>query len=154
MLFKKGNEDNVLSWRPISLTPMLYRIVMGFVSNVIQELNSRNPFLCHVQKGFISNVNGCSEHIGVLNELISHATRNKRDIVTLDFANAFGSVDHHQIVDSLNAIGFPPSFCKLIENLYEDNVTSIAVNGEVAHGIRMERSVRRGCPFSPIQYLY
>ena len=154
MLFKKGDRNDVKSWRPISLTPTLYRIVMGHVSNVVQELNTRCPFLSHVQKGFISNVNGCSEHIGVLNELIAHATRNKRDIniLTLDFANAFGSVDHQQIIDGLNAIGFPPSFCNWIENLYTDNVTSFAVNGEISHCIPMNRGVRQGCPFSPILF--
>ena len=111
MLYKKGADDNVKSWRPISLTPTMYRIVMGHVANVVQEMNSRNHIFSCSQKGFVSNVNGCAEHITVLNELISHATRNKRDInvVTLDFANAFGSVDHRQIVDSLNKLGFPNS---------------------------------------------
>ena len=154
MLFKKGNNNDVKSWRPISLTPTLYRIVMGQITNVIQDLNKRCPFLCHAQKGFISNVNGCSEHIGVLNELIADATRNKKsiNILTLDFANAFGSVDHRQIVNGLKSLGFPRPFCKLIKDLYKDNITFFSVNGERSHAVPMERGVRQGCPFSPILF--
>ena len=154
MIYKKGPSDNVKSWRPISLTPTLYRIVMGHVSNVVQELNARNPILCRAQKGFVANVNGCAEHICVLNELISHATRNKKDInvVTLDFANAFGSVDHRQIVDSLKCLGFPQPFVKWIKDLYKDNATSISVDGEYSSMIPMERGVRQGCPFSPFLF--
>ena len=154
MLFKKGADDDVKSWRPISLTPTLYRIVMGHVANVVQTLNSRSHIFCHAQKGFTANVNGCSEHIGVLNELISHATRHKNDIniLTLDFANAFGSVDHRQIVDSLLAFGFPTSFCNMIKDLYRDNTTCISVSGEYSSKIPMERGVRQGCPFSPILF--
>ena len=154
MLYKKGDSDNVKSWRPISLTPTLYRIVMGHVANVVQDANKRNPIFSCAQKGFVANVNGCSEHIGVLNELFSHATRNKKDInvVTLDFANAFGSVDHRQIVNSLVSLGFPKPFCRWIKDLYNENVTTISVNGENSQMIPMERGVRQGCPFSPILF--
>lgn len=127
---------------------------MSHVANVVQELNTHNRIFSCVQKGFISRINGCSEHIAVLNELVADATRHNNDInvLTLDFANAFGSVDHRQIVDSLKSLGFPHKFCKWIKHLYKDNVTVFSVNGEVGHSIPMERGVRQGCPFSPVLF--
>ena len=154
VIYKKGASDDVKSWRPISLTPTLYRIVLGHVANVVQELNAKCSFFCTAQKGFIHNVNGASEHINVLNELISDATRNRKDIniLTLDFANAFGSIDHRHIVDTLKEVGFPTCFCKWIKDLYTNTTTSFSVNGEIGQPVPMDRGVRQGCPFSPILF--
>ena len=92
---------------------------MDHAANVVQEMNTRNPIFSCTQKGFVENVNGCAEHISVLNKLISHAIRNKKgiNVVTLDFENAFGSVYHRQIVDSLDKLGFQKPFVKWIKKL-------------------------------------
>ena len=154
MLFKKGPAEEVKSWRPISLSPTLYRITMGHIANVFQGINAVTPFFCSAQKGFIHNVNGTSEHINTLNELISDASRRKKDIniLALDFANAFGSIDHRHIVDSLVGLGFPTDFCNFIKDLYKDNSTYFCVNGEISNSVPMERGVKQGCPFSPILF--
>lgn len=99
ILYKKGLDEEVKSWRLISLSPTLYCITMGHIANVFQSINAVTPFFFTSKKYFIHNVNGTSEHINTLNELISDASRRKKDIniLALDFSNAFGSIDHSHI---------------------------------------------------------
>jgi hypothetical protein len=59
------------NWRPITLTSIIYRIIMNQFSNFLQ---SKKNFKCIVhpsQKGFKKNIEGCSEHAATLNYLIA-----------------------------------------------------------------------------------
>ena len=99
LLFKKDDPNIITNWRPISISSTLYRIIMCHINRSIQDLNTQTQFINSVQKGFKININGITEHIANLNELISQAVRSKESIyiTTLDFAKAFDSVPHKLI---------------------------------------------------------
>ncbi|OHT00060.1 hypothetical protein TRFO_33291 [Tritrichomonas foetus] len=99
LIFKKGDPSSVGNWRPIALTPTLYRIVMCHISDCVLRLDSDIKLLSTQQKGFKKGVNGSTEHILTLNELIADATRQSKEInlLTINFADAFGSVSHTHI---------------------------------------------------------
>ena len=125
MLYKRGDEKLPKSWRPIALTSSLYRIIFSHIAKCFQLINMEKSFINKNHKGFRFSVNGTAEHIASINELICNACRNNRDlqIVTIDFADDFGSISHKIITHSLKTIGFPSIFCNMIKYLYKDNKT-------------------------------
>ena len=154
MLYKKGDDRNPKSWRPIALTSSLYRVIMSHFAKCFQILNSRKAFISNCQKGFKFSVNGTAEHVATINELISDACNRKIDIqiMTIDFADAFGSVSHKLINYSLRKIGFPENFCSMIKHLYKDNRTFFSVKGNNSRPIYIRKGVRQGCPLSPLLF--
>ena len=63
LLYKKGDPNEVRSWRPISISSTLYRIIFCHFSKCISALNNNNRIINRVQKGFKMDINGAAEHV-------------------------------------------------------------------------------------------
>lgn len=151
MLFKKGDPDDAHSWRPITITPTIYRMLMCHISRSLQTLNSKHRFISPSQKGFMRIPAGAAEHATVVDEMIHDAARNQKSlyITTIDFSDAFGSVPHKLIKKNLTDIGFDLSFVKTIINSYRDSSTKIISNNRRSNSICFRKGVKQGCPLSP-----
>jgi RNA-binding protein YlmH len=75
------------------------------------------------QKGFIQGQAVSMEHAVLTREMISHATRHKKNLymVQIDFSNAFGSVPHDLILGNMASLGLPQVTIDLVQNIYTDN---------------------------------
>jgi len=147
LIYKKGAPNENRSWRPISLTLTLYRAAMCHLSNVLQSIK----FLSPQQKGFRRGIDGASEHINVIDQLMARAKANRESlyIMTLDFKNAFGSVPHEMILGSMKRFGFSENLIKMAEALYDRATTRIWIRREATEEIQIRRGVKQGCPMSP-----
>ncbi|KAG6929490.1 hypothetical protein G0U57_005580, partial [Chelydra serpentina] len=76
--------------------------------------------------------------------------RKQCAIAWLDLANAFGSIPHHHIFDTLQEFGMPESFLRLIRELYEGCSTTIRLVERETAEIPIRSGVKQGCPLSPI----
>ena len=65
-----------------------------------------------VQKGGVPGFSGCVEHTSVISQLIQEAKVNKKDltVVWLDLANAYGTIPHTLIEESLKHYHIPEHF--------------------------------------------
>ena len=153
MIYKKGDANKPENWRPIGITSTVYRIFTCSIARSITNINRKTPIFNDAQKGFISG-NGCSEHITILNELCYNATRTESEIhlMAIDFSNAFGSVPHDLIFDVLQRKGFGKEICKVVRSIYENNFTTVEVNGTRSDRLPWRRGVIQGCPLSPILF--
>ena len=153
MLYKKSDPNNPANWRPIGITSVMYRIFTCTISKAIMGINMKKRIFHHSQKGFTTDP-GCSEHISVLNEIIHSSKRIESSLhmLTIDFTNAFGSVPHDLIFDTLSAKGFNNDFIQIIRSIYSDNQSIIEVNGTKSDKIPWRRGVIQGCPLSPILF--
>ena len=151
MIYKKGDPSATRSWRPITITSTLYRIIMCHISRSLQCLNDMNRFINSQQKGFLKIPAGAAEHIFTADEMIHHAARHRKNlyIVTIDFKDAFGSVPHKLIKSNLLDIGFRQSFVKAIMSSYKGSSTRIISNGRSSDAISFGKGVKQGCPLSP-----
>jgi hypothetical protein len=62
LIHKKGDQDQIENWRPISITNCMYRIFTCLMARAFQEINSTTKIFSDTQKGFMQKTNGCSEH--------------------------------------------------------------------------------------------
>ena len=114
------------------------------------ELQYSRSHMCqtwHLSGG----VNGCFQTSILINELINHVRRKGKDIyiTTLDLTNAFGSVSHKMIVDTMKQLGMPEFLIEFVRDTYRDNGTKIITSRGETRRIRIRRGVRQGCPLSP-----
>ena len=154
LLYKSGDPSIINNWRPITLSSCVYRVWACTIAEAIQRLNSEYQIYPSAQKGFIKSVNGCLEHTVMVNEVIAEANRSGRNLymLTIDLKDAFGSLPHMYIQETLQQLNFSPKFRQIIEQSYAGTITNISVNGKTSSPIQIRKGVKQGCPFSPLLF--
>ena len=152
MLYKKGDPTEPKSWRPITITPTLYRIWACTMSRGLQKLHQLQPFMNPSQKGFIQTSNGTCEHGAIINELIQQAKRANHNlyIVQIDLRDAFGQVDHKKVFKTMKQKGFDQNIIRAIKASYKNATTRIIVSSSQSREIYQNKGVKQGCPCSPL----
>ena len=84
---------------------------------------------------------------------VGQARRNKKLCVAwLDIRNAFGSVPHVTIVNTLRHIGVPNPIVSLIMIAYTGASTTIKSSAGETRSIPIRAGVKQGCPLSPVLF--
>ena len=74
-------------------------------------------------------------------------------LISLDQSKAFDRVDHRFFATVLETAEFKPEFRRWISIMYHNPQAVVQVNGRRSGAIAIERSVRQGCPLSPLLYV-
>jgi hypothetical protein len=124
------------------------------MARAIQQANKKYRIYNDSQKGFIQKTNGCSEHAILLNELVHHASRKRKNIVAtaIDFSNAFGSVPQEMILSVMQQRGFPEWMCQTVKEMYTGASSVVEVRGRRTPHVAWKRGVKQGCPLSPLLF--
>jgi hypothetical protein len=154
-LFKKEKELAApKNWRPITITPCIYRIFRSMVSEFFQHRlhkEGKRKVFSPAQKGFVSGIQGCTEHAVLTRELIAHAQRNEKNLymVQIDFSDAFGSVPQGLIEYNIQRMGIPDNIIGCVMDIYQGCETVINVPTGESKPIQWTSGTVQGCPLSP-----
>ncbi|KAG2186651.1 hypothetical protein INT44_002875 [Umbelopsis vinacea] len=131
ILLHKKDDTNVLSnWRPISLQNTAGKIYAGFVKHT--------P--------------GCIEHDYYAQATIRKARRQRLPlyICSYDIGDAFGSISHERIQQSLELIGLDDRAIDIILSMYTDLKGWVDTPNGPTGMIPIERGTKQGDPLSPM----
>ena len=150
-LYKGGDKEEAKSWRPITIMTTLYRAMTAHMAHCLQVLNMSHRFISPQQKGFMMTPAGAIEHITLVNEMISDASRNHKSLylVSLDLRDAFGSVPHELIMRNMEGLGIPEEFIDAIRDMYDGCKTKMTTSQGTSRPFLLNRGVKQGCPLSP-----
>ena len=104
-----------------------------------------------VQKGFLSRMNGTIEHTQTLCEILTQQRRNKNQycLAQFDLKNAFGSLSHDVIHDSLNWIRAPTVIRSYDASLYDNSSLQVCCSEGLSKPIPVGRGILQGDTLSP-----
>ena len=105
----------------ISLTMNIGKLYHSLEAQRAIDFMVANQYLDPVaQKAYIEGINGCVEHVTVVQEVIQHARLNHKTvhITWFDLEDAFGSVCHVLIPFVMKHYYIPTQITKYISNLY------------------------------------
>lgn len=149
----KSNNPSVKDFRPISLLNTDYKLFTKILANRIQSVlpDLIGPYqaACHKEKS-------CVENLKILRNLVAHSNNKKSfkiAFLSLDLQKAFDRVDRKYLWAVLTKFGFPSIFIQCIKNLYEGAFSKLLVAGSLTNSIKINRSVRQGCPLSMILFV-
>ena len=105
-IFKKGSNDIPGNYRPISVLPLISKILERIVNNrLVTYLNKYNLLYKH-QYGFREKHSAKLSLINLLNNLTQQIDQGKTTIgIFLDFAKAFDTIDHTILLSKLHYYG-------------------------------------------------
>ena len=140
-------------YRPITLLNTDYKLLMKILANRMKR------YMDHlIKEGQTCGVPGRSiiQNIQTIRNIIMHYEINKHEkaaILSLDFQKAFDNVNHQYLFAVLEKYGFPPKIVRTIKVLYHNAHSRIQINGFLSNPIKIEKSVRQGCPLSMILFV-
>ena len=90
---------------------------------------------------------GCLEHTGVLTQLLREAKECKGDLTVLwlNLANAYGSMPHKLVEESLKRHHVPPSVCDLIADYYKNFRLRACSSSVTSEWQTLEKGIITGC---------
>ncbi|KAL3684303.1 hypothetical protein R1sor_002325 [Riccia sorocarpa] len=152
LLPKEGDARLLSNKRPITLLNTLYKmytkVLQTRIVPVLQKIIHWN------QSAFLP---GRNIHTSVLicNEAIHTAKETGADFIVLqlDFKKAFDSVNWRFLEETLKVFNFGDRFQGYIKAILHNAASSVIVNGKRSMPVRITRSVRQGCPLSPLLFI-
>ncbi|MCO5581578.1 hypothetical protein L7F22_035466 [Adiantum nelumboides] len=151
LLPKKHLAKNFDDWRPITLMPVVYKLVAKMLVHRVREILHRG--LHPHQYGFIPR-----RHIvdNIVNAMIAieYAKYSSQDVLVLqvDIAKAFDSVRWNFISQIMSRLGFGPRWINVIYRLYSEATTHAIFADGLSDPWELGRSVRQGSPLSALVY--
>ena len=146
LLHKKGEEEDLRNWRPITLLGVDYKLMARVLAARIIVAPDQT-----------CGVVGRQLFWNLL--LVRDAISWSRDrglpmmLVGLDQEKAFDRVSHKFLFRVLVRLGFGPRFVKWVRVLYAGVGSRVNLNGHLSAFVLQEAGVRQGCPMSPLLHV-
>ena len=106
-IFKKGSKTDMQNYRPISLLPLISKILEKVIHDQTQAYLYKFDILYKYQSGFRKNhsINNC---LAYLSDLISKGFDQGlyTGMILIDLQKAFDTIDHDILFDKMSFLGF------------------------------------------------
>ncbi|KAH7285107.1 hypothetical protein KP509_33G013200 [Ceratopteris richardii] len=138
-------------WRPITMMSIIYKIFANIFALRLKLIIHK---VVHPSQTMFINRRSIYDNIFLTQILMEHASLSNQQIVgmQIDFEKAFDHIRWDFIVIVLKRLGFKTKFSRLIYILAQDSTSQVEINGTLSNPFPIERSVRQGCPLSPLFY--
>ena len=106
-LFKKGVKTEPKNYRPISLLPLISKVIEKIIHDQTQEFLSKNNILYKFQSGFRKN-HSTDSCLSFLNDKILKGFDSGllTGMILIDLQKAFDTIDHEILLEKLPCMGF------------------------------------------------
>lgn len=142
---------DVTSYRPISLTNIDYKILMKVLANRLQT----------VMKDLVGPHQTCGikgrtimTNIHIARSILECCDAMQRSVAMLqvDLEKAFDRVPHDLLLSILDYVNVGNVISEGVRMAYAGCTTRLIINKSVGERIPVQRSVRQGCPLSPLLF--
>jgi hypothetical protein len=152
LLFKKGDQQLLKNYRPISLTNCDYKILAFVFSNRLQNVIDSiigKDQTAYIKKRFIG------QSARTILDVFEYCQKfNKEGIILcLDFEKAFDTLEWNFIFKVLKKYNFGPFFINCMKMIYKNPSIYFKNNGWLSRKINPSRGIRQGCPISALLFI-
>jgi len=149
-IFKKGDKKNLNNYRPISLLPVLSKVLEKVINEQITEKLDQMHIIDDNQYGFRS---GHSTEDAVIKfiDFIEKAKKENKHVISIhiDVSKAFDSCDHTIIRSKLSRIGLSGSSLDLMTSYLKDRIQEMWIEDECGGRFVINIGVGQGTVLGP-----
>ena len=154
-LHKPGKiRTETISYRPISLTNCLSKIMERIVSNRLREFLEKENLLDDNQSGFrkgFSTYDGLSRLENAIR--FNQRTKQATLVVFLDINQAFDSVNHQALLHKIECLGISGKLLHYIKNFISNRKMSVRYKGHKSTTHTNSSGVPQGSVISPLLFI-
>ena len=149
---KDYNEADLSTLRDISLLPTVYKVFSkALCEKIMPYLSNRIAFW---QRAYLQKRDR-QELIFALKTSIDDFKHKstKYHVAFIDFADAFGSIKHEYIFETLEELGIPHLYLCIIENIYKYSCFQVICSEGLTKTFYIVRGTKTGDPLSGLIFL-
>ena len=131
-IHKKDSKEPAENYRPISLLPIVSKVLERCVfTRLYIHLKC---LITDLQHGFMKNRSCVTQLLSVLHAIRLNLDKNiQTDVIYLDFAKAFDSVDHKILLAKLKAYGISGQLLSWLADYLSGRVQRVVLEGTSSH---------------------
>ena len=153
-IFKKGDKDNPGNYRPISLLPVISKILEKCMTVQIVDFFEANEYFSKSQFGFRKDKNTTMGILDLVSFILESFHRMEFNAVLMcDLSKAFDCVDHGILVRKLESYNFSPESSLLLKSYLTDRTQVVRVSGVESAESVISIGVPQGSVLGPILFL-
>lgn len=153
-IFKKGDRDKPESYRPISIVPILSKVIEIVVFEQIYEFLENNNLFSTSQFGFRSGRSTLDAIDTLVCDVIEAFESRAFAWATLcDLSKAFDCVNHQDLLMKLQHYGFGDTVLQFLKSYLSNRRQIVSVNGEMSNEIIVDCGVPQGSVLGPLMFL-
>lgn len=146
---KKGGDETVRSYRPISLLNFDYKLLSRILKSRLETIMRTHDILSSAQKCANSSRNIFQATLSLKDRLAQVIKRKQRaKLISFDLDSAFDRVRRAFLHQTMHSLGFNGHLVDLLAQIADRASSRLLVNGHLSPPIDIQRSVRQGCPLS------
>ena len=150
-VFKSGDAENIGNYRPISLLPILSKILEKIVANQLTDFLENNKLLAENQHGFRPNLSTETALLTVTNKIYENIENRKISLLLLlDLSKAFDSVNHEILIEKCKNLNIDSFW---FENYLENRVQSVRIEKAISSPQKINFGVPQGSILGPLLFL-
>lgn len=146
---KKGENETIKGFRPISLLNFDYKILARILKQRMEKIMTANDILNASQKCSNSKRNIFEAVCSIKDRIAEiNCKRKSGRLISFDLDHAFDRVNLNFLFHVMRSMHFRPNFVSIVEKIMSMSNSRVLVNGNLGPEIPIQRSIRQGDPLS------
>lgn len=153
-IFKKGDRDDAGNYRPVSLTSTICKVMERILKDKIMLHLHLTSAIAKSQHGFMQQ-RSCLTNLLITEERVTKLLENGNtvDMVFLDFAKAFDSVNHRILCSKLSSFGIDIATANWIKSFLSNRSYCVKLGEVVSSFGEACSGVPQGSVIGPLLFL-
>ena len=153
-LYKGGAQNDINNYRPISVLPVLSKILEKHVASSLSKFVRKNNLLYELQSAFRRGHSTETALIRLTGQILMNMDNdNVTGLVLIDFRKAFDVIDHELLLKKLSIYGATPSSVAWFKSYLSERKQFISLGKTTSEQLTVKQGVPQGSILGPVLFL-
>ena len=153
-LHKKEEVTNPKNYRPVSLLPILSKVLERVIFEQMINYLENNKLLHHSHHGFRASHSTLTALVKMYDQWTEALEKDEATaVVMLDLSAAFDVVDHSILIQKLEILGFEECTLSWVSSYLSGRSQQVYIEGSLSDPLPLEAGVPQGSILGPLLYI-